>query len=78
MNKQQTLKDPQSCLNKAEPDEPLFVIRAKDPIGANTVRHWCAMAIGSHEPEKIADARKVADAMDDWRKANVPEINGHD
>lgn len=71
MIKQQVLTDPNSCLNKAGPGEPLFVLRAKDPAAAQAVRHWATMASGEHDDRKIAAALAVADAMDDWRKANV-------
>lgn len=67
MIKKQVLKDPKSCLNKAASDEPLFVLRAKDPLAAQTVRHWAVMATGEHEEAKIIEALKVADEMDAWR-----------
>lgn len=59
-----------SCLNKAEDDEPIFVIRAKDPIGASTVRQWALEAerSGQHRPAKVANARALATQMDDWRR----------
>jgi PRTRC genetic system protein C len=65
--KQDELMRPTSCLNKAEPHEPLFVLRAKDPLATQTVRHWATMAEGTHEPEKIAEALKLADSMEGWR-----------
>lgn len=46
----------------------VFVLRAKDPVAAQTIRHWAAMAEGVHEPERIAEARAAADAMDLWRE----------
>jgi hypothetical protein len=72
MNKADNLRNPTSCLNKAEADEPLFILRAKDPVAAMTVRHWATMSDGNHEPEKIAQALKAADDMDAWRKRNAP------
>ena len=62
-----------SCLNKAADDEPVFVLRAKDPNGAQTVRHWANIAGENHEPEKITEARELADKMDEWRKQNAPD-----
>ena len=56
MLKREELFNPQSCLNKAEPEELIFVVRAKDPLAAQTVRHWAAMAVGVHEKEKIDEA----------------------
>jgi hypothetical protein len=70
--KQQELSDPNSCLNRAAPDEPVFVLRAKDKHAAMTVRHWATMAQGTHEAERIAEARELADRMDKWRVAHQP------
>lgn len=77
MNKSETLKDPNSCLNKAHPTEPVFVLRAKDEAAAQAVRHWATMAHGVHEPAKIKEALAVADVMDKWRKHHhPPEVAG--
>jgi hypothetical protein len=62
-----------SCLNKATPTEPVFVLRAKDAFAAQTVRLWAAMAEGSHEPEKIEEALELAERMYQWRAQNVAE-----
>lgn len=67
MLKRLELSERQSCLNKAHSEEPLFVLRAKDPLAAQTVRHWATMSEGHHEPEKIKEALKLADQMDEWR-----------
>lgn len=71
MNKSQELAERFSCLNKAYLDEPLFVLRAKDPFAAQAVRLWAAMAHGTHEAPKVAEALALADAMDDWRTRQV-------
>ncbi len=60
-----------SCLSKAKPDEPIFVIRAKDELASQTLRLWAAMAEGLHEPEKISEALQCADEMDKWRSENI-------
>lgn len=54
MIKATELSSPSSCLNKAAPDEPLFVLRAKDPVASMAIRHWATMARGYHEDEKIS------------------------
>lgn len=74
MLKCQELKDSQSCLNKAGAAEPIFVIRAKDLLAAQTVRLWASMAVGEHEKEKVASALELADQMEKWRAANVPHM----
>jgi PRTRC genetic system protein C len=72
--KQAELMSPVSCLNKAESSEPLFVLRAHDPIAAQTVRHWATMAEGTHESGKIAEARALANEMERWHTHNVPTL----
>ncbi len=69
--KQENLTDPNSCLGKAADDEPIFVLRARDPIAAHIVREWAKLAetYDLHESEKISRARDVADAMGVWRAA---------
>ena len=74
MLKKLELATPKSCLNKPAADEPIFVLRAKDALAAMTVRHWATMAEGEHEADKLDEARKLADAMDDWRMRNVPVL----
>lgn len=73
MLKKLELSTPTSCLNKAAPDEPVFVLRAKDALAAMTVRHWITMADGVHEPAKLEEARKLAEVMESWRSRNFPE-----
>lgn len=76
MLKAQLLLDPKSCLNKASADEPVFVLRANDPAAPQAVRLWADMAEGGslHSPEKIAEARKVADTMDAWQRKKYPDV----
>lgn len=75
MLKADELRSPASCLNKATSDEPVFVLRAKDPLAAQTVRLWAAMADGgTHEPEKGREALHLAEQMDAWREAREPKV----
>lgn len=73
MLKRDVLKNPNSCLNKAAPDEPVFVLRAKDPLAAQTVRLWAQMNSHEHEHEKAMMAMKEAEEMEMWRKKNLPQ-----
>ena len=75
------------CYFKAGDDEPLFVLRAKDPLAANIVRRWADSYqlrkeidnSKGHGPEELTEIQRerlnealaVADAMDEWR-LNVP------
>lgn len=71
--KAEALANPASCINKAAENEPVFILRAKDPLAASIVRHWGnkALEFRLHEPEKARAAFDVADAMDAWRSENV-------
>lgn len=54
---------------KAEPDEPTFTLIARDPMAPALIRLWAAQRWQEHEdPEKVAEARECADAMEAWRK----------
>lgn len=76
MKKSDELKSPKSCLSKAASDEPLFVLRAKDPLAAQVVRLWAAMALDVHEEDKIAEAERIAKDMDVWRNPQPVCKNG--
>lgn len=41
MIKSDELSNMNSCLNKAYQDEPIFVLRAKDPIAPMIIHLWC-------------------------------------
>ena len=57
------------CYSKAEPDEPLFILRAKDPLAAGLVEQWAQKAEDNNlqEPRKITEARACAEQMRAWR-----------
>jgi hypothetical protein len=71
--KREVLADPNSCLNKAGDDEPIFVLRAKDIVAPATVRFWHDLAAehNAHEPAKRRQAWLESYDMDTWRKENV-------
>ena len=58
------------CYAAADPDEPIFVLRANDPAAPFLVRTWVMLweLLDIHiNPDKIAEAKKCAKDMDDWR-----------
>lgn len=59
------------CYANAEPDEPMFILLARDRDAAHLVRTWAEIrrARGGHNEEKLAEAEACADAMDAWRAA---------
>ena len=65
------LKHNDSCLAKAAPDEPIFVLRAKDKTAPNLVRAWAVNAASLGTPyEKTRETREPAEAMEHWQKEN--------
>jgi len=61
------------CYSKAEPDEPMFVLLARDKGAPELVRKWARDRRQKGEPEaKIEEAFACADAMEAWRKKNRP------
>ncbi len=70
MKKIDELTDPSSCFNRAANDEPVFVLRANDPLAASVVDYWANQAEirpGLHEDWKIKEARENAQEMRRWR-----------
>jgi hypothetical protein len=66
------------CLAKALPDEPYFVLLARDPVAAVLVEEWGqrrmqAIARGKRPEEDMRQAQEALDlaqAMKAWREAN--------
>jgi hypothetical protein len=58
------------CYTKAEPDEPMFVLLARDEHAPILVRMWVLLkeSRGDGEvPPKIAEALRCADMMQVWK-----------
>lgn len=58
------------CYANAEPDEPMFVLLARDPLAPILVDLWAALreqAAGN--PPKVAEARTCAYSMRAWKHA---------
>ena len=60
------------CYAEAAPDEPMFVLLARDPMAPAIVRRWAAHRELDPDtpPEQIQEALATADAMESWRSAN--------
>lgn len=56
------------CYAKAESDEPMFILLARDPHAPVLVRFWADwQAADGKSPEKIKEALDCANAMQKWR-----------
>lgn len=61
------LRNNAGCIGRTAGDEPVFLICARDPLGGPIVRNWASGAIAHRvNPDKIADALRIASAMDAW------------
>lgn len=70
------MKNPDSCLNRAGDDEPIFVLRANDPLAPIIVRMWAEHYIASKTDDrglcpgqnahKYQEALRSAVLMEAW------------
>lgn len=83
MIKSAELKGP-SCLTKAANDEPLFVLRANDPLAPQLVREWSqryfeakrqGYVVTDAQRIKIQDALAIANAMEEWKSTDRDAMN---
>lgn len=66
------------CYGNAEPDEPMFILLARDPAAPELVEAWAnrrlVMINDGLKPESdkamITEARQCAEAMRAWRREN--------
>lgn len=68
MRKSRELTDPQSCLNRAAPDELLFVLRGRDPAAPSAIRSWAIerLKLGMNHGNdlQICEALECAELME--------------
>jgi len=78
--KQEEIDNPDSCWNKAEPDEMIFVILARDKAAPATLRKWAdeRLAEGLNGPmdQKIINARAAAATMEEQFRARQLKKSG--
>lgn len=68
------------CYANAEPDEPMFILLARDLTAPELVEQWAIRRINlisegrkpGSDVDLVEEARECADAMRAWRKANRP------
>lgn len=67
------LASPTSTLQRAHPDEPVFVLRGADVLAAKTVEYWAYLAqLNGSDSMTVAGALKIARAMRNWKRKMVP------
>lgn len=63
------------CYANAEPDEPMFILLARDAAAPGIVRRWAAHRATdpATPPEQVEEALACAAAMEAWRAARVEQ-----
>lgn len=60
------------CYEAADPDEPMFVLLARDPLAAMLVDLWAnTREVIAGPSAKVEEARACARSMKDWRISHV-------
>lgn len=69
------LSDPKSCFNKAMPDEPMFVLLARDRDAPAVIRYWLKLRAGRKDLrlDQAVEAESCAIRMEEWRDENTPK-----
>jgi hypothetical protein len=68
----------EGALARAQDDEPVFILTARDVVATAAVREWARAALRfrrlvSNDDNllaTIADVNRLADTMDEWRSMN--------
>lgn len=66
------------CYSNALPDEPMFILLARDPMAPEIVQMWAstrrAAIVNGNRPQSdsamVDEAEALAKQMIEWRKAN--------
>lgn len=75
MIKRDELANPASCINKADDDEPVFVLRAQDALAPDIVWEWVKQAeLHGVPPEKVREAERLASDMEAWQRTHVAKV----
>lgn len=68
------LRDPRSCFNRCNADEPMFVLIGRDGCAAATIRQWIAERVFAGKnvlsDPQIQEAHACAEEMDRFYRAN--------
>ena len=81
MRKSEETSNPESCLNKTAPEEPLFVLRANDELAPYIVRDWAVRyrvaksrqpgGITPEQQAKYEEALEIVRDMQTWQHAKL-------
>jgi len=61
----------EGCLGKADPEEPVFVLRAQDEFAPMLVKMWCELVVKKNpdfrKTEKYKEAAAIYKGMEKWQ-----------
>jgi len=61
-------------LKKLHPGEPYFFIRGQDSLAINTVMNYSIALSARGDTKGAREVSAIADAMEDWQKANPGKV----
>ena len=63
------------CLENSQPDEPVFILCARDKTAPAVVMEWAARAgVAGAPAEKVVGARRIAEEMILWQQAHPDQV----
>jgi hypothetical protein len=68
-----TKRQGDKCYEKAELDEPIFVLRAQDCTAPEVVEFWIKLNPQIEFTEKMYEAQRLADAMRAWQDRKLAD-----
>lgn len=78
MIKKDELSDPRSCMSRANDDEMIFVLLARDLAAPAAILAWCderiSLGLNSAGDQQIINARLCASAMERYRRNSLERI----
>ncbi len=57
---------------KAEPDEPMFTLLARDPLAPILVRLWADLTVAREKANQNTEAQRCATQMEEWYRKHRP------
>ena len=63
-----------SCIDKINPDEPVFVLRGQDQLAVHVLTNWIHRAEDKGvNPAKVADARRLLEKFKQYGPKKLPD-----
>lgn len=64
------------CYSKADPNEPMFILLARDPLAPGLVDDWALRReISGEDPAKVQEAYDCAETMRAWQTELITVCN---